>query len=71
MLPSRPPVLCLYQTNTKVELFKVDETLPPEMFAQLSRVGGVRGGCWARRLMVVVVSLLPYLSRPDHDAPRL
>ncbi len=29
------------QTNTKVELFKLDETLPPEMFAQLCRVGGV------------------------------
>lgn len=30
----------LAPTNTKVELFKVDETLPPEMFAQLSRAGG-------------------------------
>ena len=30
------------QTNTKVELFKLDDTLPPEMFAALCRIGGVR-----------------------------
>ncbi len=48
------------QSNTKVEMFKLDDTLPPEMFAQLCRIGsgvsargigkgGVRVGAWSLR----------------------
>ncbi len=29
----------LQDANKKIELFKLDDTLPPEMFAQLCRVG--------------------------------
>ena len=36
-------VLNFAQTNTKIELFKLDDTLPPEMFAQLCRVSAVSG----------------------------